>query len=182
MKRNSFIISMFLLPILRAFGKSKSSPLAESCKTQRDSEGPYYKEGAPLRTVIESEGEPVTIQGVILKSSDCRTPVADAVVDIWHCDSMGRYDNDGFKCRGTVKSDKNGKYSFTTIFPPSYGSRPRHIHFKVRAEGFSELTSQIYFKVDKNLQNDFAAYASVARVISLNKVKNILEGQFDIYL
>jgi protocatechuate 3,4-dioxygenase beta subunit len=135
-----------------------------------------------MRANIESEGEPVMIQGSIVKSSDCRTPIADALIDIWHCDSHGRYDNDGFKCRGMVKSDKNGKYNFTTIFPPSYGSRPRHIHFKVRAEGFSELTSQIYFKGDKNLQNDFARNANATRVISLTKAENILKGQFDIYL
>jgi catechol 1,2-dioxygenase len=182
MKRHSFIVSMLLLPMFRLFGKSKNSPRSEACKTQRDQEGPYYKGGAPMRMVIESEGEPVTIQGSILKSSDCRTPIVDAAIDIWHCDSKGRYDNDGFKCRGVVKSDKNGKYSFSTIFPPSYGSRPRHIHFKVRAEGFAELTSQIYFKGDENLQNDFARNAQAARVISLNKAENILKGQFDIYL
>jgi catechol 1,2-dioxygenase len=181
MKRYSFIGSMLLLPLLKVFGKSKS-PLAEVCKTQADQEGPYYKDGAPLRTVIESEGERLTIQGVIVKASDCSTPVSGAVVDIWHCDSKGRYDNDGFKCRGVVKSDKNGKYTFTTIFPPSYGSRPRHIHIKVRADGFSELTSQIYFKGDKNLRNDFARDASATRIISLNKTESILKGNFDIYL
>jgi hypothetical protein len=52
----------------------------------------------------------------------------------------------------------------------------------VRADGFSELTSQIYFKGDKNLLNDFARNASTSRVISLNKAENILKGQFDIYL
>ena len=181
MKRYSFIGSMILLPLLKVFGKSKS-PLSEACKTQADQEGPYYKGGAPLRTVIESEGEPLTIQGVIVKASDCTTPISGAVVDIWHCDSKGRYDNDGFKCRGVVKSDKNGKYSFTTIFPPQYGSRPRHIHIKVRADGFSELTSQIYFKGDKHLQNDFARNASATRIISLNKTENIFKGNFDIYL
>jgi len=181
MKRYSFIGSMLLLPLLKVFGKSRS-PLSEECKTQADQEGPYYKGGAPLRTIIEREGEPLTIQGVIVKASDCSTPVSGAVVDIWHCDSKGRYDNEGFKCRGVVKSGKNGKYAFTTIFPPSYGSRPRHIHIKVRADGFSELTSQIYFKGDKNLLNDFARNASTSRVISLNKAENILKGQFDIYL
>jgi catechol 1,2-dioxygenase len=181
MKRYSFIGSMILLPLLKVFGKSNGL-LSESCKTQADQEGPYYKGGAPLRTVIESEGEQLTIQGVVVKASDCSTPVSGAVVDIWHCDSNGRYDNDGFKCRGVVKSDKNGKYSFTTIFPPSYGSRPRHIHIKVRADGFSELTSQIYFKGDKHLQNDFARNASASRIISLQKTENILSGKFDIYL
>ncbi len=181
MKRYSFLGSMLLLPLAKVFGKSRS-PLSEVCKTQSDQEGPFYKGGAPLRTVIEREGELLTIQGLVVKSSDCSTPVSGAVVDIWHCDTKGHYDNDGFKCRGVVKSDKTGKYSFTTIFPPSYGSRPRHIHIKVRAEGFQELTSQIYFKGDKNLQNDFARNASTSRIISLQKIENVLNGQFDIYL
>ena len=73
MKRYSFIGSMLLLPLLKVLGKSKS-PLSEVCKTQGDQEGPYYKGGAPLRKVIESEGEALTIQGVIVKSSDCSTP------------------------------------------------------------------------------------------------------------
>ena len=181
MKRHSFIVSMILLPLLKVFGKSNSR-FSEECKTQRDQEGPYYKGGAPMRVEIESAGEPLTIQGTILNSSDCRSPIPNAVVDIWHCDSSGKYDNEGFKCRGVVKSDNNGKYTFNTIFPPSYGSRPRHIHVKVRAEGFSELTSQIYFKGDKNLQNDFARNADASRIVSLNKVENTLKGQFDIYL
>ncbi|HEX6226739.1 MAG TPA: hypothetical protein VFZ52_20105 [Chryseolinea sp.] len=182
MKRHSFIVSMILLPVLKVFGKDKASRLTEACKTQRDQEGPYYKEGAPSRNVIESAGDPLNIQGTVLKASDCRTPISDAVIDIWHCDSKGSYDNEGFKCRGVVRSDKSGKYSFTTIFPPSYGSRPRHIHIKVRATGFSELTSQIYFKDDKNLQNDFARNAEPSRILSLDKSDNILKGKFDIYL
>ena len=81
-----------------------------------------------------------------------------------------------------VKSDVNGSYTFTTIYPPPYGSRPRHIHFKVRAEGFPELTSQIYFKGDPNINNDFARNAESDRVIELNSKNSVLTGQFDIYI
>ena len=62
MKRYSFLGSMLLFPLAKVFGKSRS-PLSEVCKTQSDQEGPYYKGGAPLRKVIEREGEPLTIQG-----------------------------------------------------------------------------------------------------------------------
>jgi len=124
----------------------------------------------------------LTIAGTIFQSSDCATPVAHATIDIWHCDAHGSYDNSGFKCRGLVKSDGQGRYSFKTIFPPSYGSRPRHIHFKVRADGFKELTSQIYFKGDPNLQNDFAKNAEPSRVLAIKKMQDGQHGQFDIYL
>jgi catechol 1,2-dioxygenase len=181
MKRKSFLASLMLLPTLKLFGKTNAL-VAKECKTQRDTEGPYYKDGAPLKTVIESGEEPLTISGTIFRSSDCSTPVSNAIVDIWHCDSDGKYDNSGFKCRGMVKSDKNGKYTFSTILPPSYGSRPRHIHFKVRAEGFNELTSQIYFKGDPNIQNDFARNADASRILSVSKSAGKQEGRFDIYI
>ena len=181
MKRKSFIGSLLWLPVFNLFGKANVVPSKE-CKTQRDAEGPYYKDGAPLKTIIETDGESLIISGTIYKSSDCSTPVSNATIDIWHCDSNGKYDNAGYKCRGVVKSDDNGKYSFKTIFPPHYGSRPRHIHFKVRANGYKELTSQIYFKGDPNLQNDFARNAESSRVLALNKTPGAQHGQFDIYL
>jgi catechol 1,2-dioxygenase len=181
MKRKSFIASLLLLPVSRIFGNVNVS-ISKECKTQGDAEGPFYKDGSPLKSVIETEGEPLEIRGTIFQSSDCSTPVSNALIDIWHCDSKGKYDNEGFKCRGVVKSDSNGKYSFKTIFPPSYGSRPRHIHFKVRAKGFKELTSQIYFKGDPNLQNDFARNAESSRVLDIVKTEGKQHGQFDIYL
>jgi catechol 1,2-dioxygenase len=180
MKRKSFLASLLLLPMLRIF--RRQNVLAKECKTQRDAEGPYYKKGAPLKAIIETQGESLTISGTIFRSSDCSTPVRNATIDIWHCDSNGKYDDQGFKCRGMVKSDGNGKYSFKTILPPHYASRPRHIHFKVRADGFKELTSQIYFKGDPNLQNDFARNAESSRILALNKVQGEQHGKFDIYL
>ena len=181
MERKSFLASALLLPVLKLFGKPNVN-LDKECKTQVDTEGPYYKEGAPLKPVIESSGEALTITGRVFHSSDCSTPVANATIDIWHCDANGKYDNEGYKCRGLVKSDSKGQYTFKTIFPPSYGSRPRHIHFKVRADGFKELTSQIYFKGDPNIQNDFARKAETSRVLSLAKAQNELHGQFDMYI
>lgn len=182
MKRKSFLTALTIIPVAKSFGEINIPFIADSCKTQRDAEGPYYKKGAPLRSVIEQEGEQLTVRGKILAASDCSTPVADATIDIWHCDKNGNYDNDGFKCRGLVKTDAKGNYSFTTIFPPPYGGRPRHIHIKVRAKGFPELTSQIYFKGDKNIQNDFARNAEASRVIDVKASGPALAGQFDIYL
>ena len=182
MKRKTFLAAFTFLPFASALGKMKFYFFAATCKTQRDQEGPFYKKGSPARNVIEKEGTPLVIQGKILKASDCSTPISNATLDIWHCDSHGNYDNEGFKCRGTVKSDNSGNYIFTTIFPPPYGSRPRHIHFKIRAEGYAELTSQIYFKGDPNLGNDFARNAESARVIELNKENETMIGQFNIYI
>lgn len=154
----------------------------DTCQTQRDAEGPYYKPDAPARSVIETLGTKLTIEGKVLQGDDCRTPVSHAVLDVWHCDHQGKYDLEGFKCRGQLKTDSQGNYSFTTIFPPAYGGRPRHIHFKVRAKGFPELTTQLYFQGDPNIKNDFARNARKDRVISLSDEKDLKKGVFNIYL
>jgi len=182
MKRKTFLTALTALPFLKALGKINVPFFSKSCKTQGDQEGPFYKKGSPMRGIIEKEGTPLIIHGKILKATDCSTPVSNATLDIWHCDAQGNYDNEGFKCRGTVKSDSSGSYTFTTIYPPPYGSRPRHIHFKVRAEGYAELTSQIYFKGDANLGNDFSRNAESARVLEVLKTNDTFTGQFNIYI
>jgi protocatechuate 3,4-dioxygenase beta subunit len=75
-----------------------------------------------------------------------------------------------------------GKYSFTAIFPPAYGSRPRHIHFKIRAKGKKELTTQLYFQGDPQIKKDFAKNAVKERVISLRSEGGIKKGVFNIIL
>ena len=186
MNRQKFIRALGLLPLLNTIFAKKSA-LASNvipvlCKTQKDQEGPFYKEGSPERLVIETEGTPLQISGLVLRANDCSTPVANAILDIWHCDNHGEYDMQGFKCRGQIKSDNKGRYSFTSIFPPAYGGRPRHIHIKVRAEGYNELTTQIYFKGDPEIKKDFARNAEASRVISLTSENNIKMGSFNIYL
>lgn len=181
MERKSFLSTLLLLPFARLFARPRHV-VAKECRTQDDAEGPFYKAGAPMKSVLETEGEAITITGTVFSASDCSTPVKNALIDLWHCDSRGQYDNEGFKCRGLVMTDDRGRYTFKTIFPPSYGSRPRHIHFKVRASGFKELTSQIYFKGDARIRNDFARNAESARIISLTKTSEVLRGQFDIYI
>jgi protocatechuate 3,4-dioxygenase beta subunit len=122
------------------------------------------------------------IEGILFKSDDCLTPIPDAVIDIWHCDNHGEYDMKGFKCRGQIKTDAKGSYTINTIFPPPYGNRPRHIHVKVRAAGYKELTTQIYFQGDPNLRNDFSRSAEKTRIIELISEKNYQKGSFNIYL
>ena len=122
MERKRFLELLAALPLigapLRVIG---IAPEPATCKTQSDVEGPFYRSGAPIRPVIETSGSPLRIEGTIF-SRDCKTPVADATLDIWHCDNEGNYDMRGFKGRGQVRTDANGHYVFTTIFPPPYGT------------------------------------------------------------
>ncbi len=83
-------------------------------------------------------------------------PMADVVVDVWHCDAQGVYSgvsgNSGNFLRGFQRTDGNGRAVFTTIYPGWYSGRAVHIHFKIRTDpdasaGF-EFTSQLFFPDD----------------------------------
>jgi protocatechuate 3,4-dioxygenase beta subunit len=180
MNRKAFIKLLGAVPLLGIPFKGMSNQ--NDCKTQKDAEGPFYKRHAPSRSVIETEGQPLHIEGRVFKAGDCQSPISGAVIDVWHCDAHGEYDMDGFKGRGQIKTDQSGSYRFTTIYPPPYGSRPRHIHFKIKVEGQPELTTQLYFEGDPNIKNDFARNAEENRVIRLRSEKDLKKGVFNIYV
>jgi len=77
-------------------------------------------------------------------TTDCRL-VPGALLDVWHCDAAGRYDNDGFRYRGHLFADAAGGYRLETIVPGLYPGRTRHIHIRVQAPGGRPLTTQLYF-------------------------------------
>ena len=121
-------------------------PLTCTPGTRSQTAGPFYTPGTPRRADLretETTGEPLVFEGLVL-TPDCR-PVAGAVVDIWHCDERGRYDNEGFRYRGHQFTDAAGAYRFETIRPKRYGGRTAHIHVKVQGETTPVLTTQVYF-------------------------------------
>ena len=67
-----------------------------------------------------TDGETLAFEGLVL-NEDCR-PVTGAVIDIWHCDEYGRYDNRGFRYRGHQVTDATGAFRFLTIRPGHYTS------------------------------------------------------------
>ena len=67
------------------------------------------------------------------------------MVDLWHADERGEYDNIGFRYRGHVLSGPDGVFRFRTIVPAIYSGRTRHYHVKVQAPGSRLLTTQLDF-------------------------------------
>jgi protocatechuate 3,4-dioxygenase beta subunit len=106
------------------------------------------KEGAPLALTFR----------VSQIDADACTPLAGAVVDVWHCDAAGLYagvadpredTSQQQFLRGYQRTNEGGVAAFTTIYPGWYPGRTIHIHFKIRtdpdaAQGF-DFTSQLYF-------------------------------------
>ncbi|MFN0190909.1 MAG: hypothetical protein ACKVP5_02880 [Aestuariivirga sp.] len=121
--------------------------------------GPYYVTGMP--ELVDGnlnagglEGLTMEVSGHVFDGATGETPLAGAEVEIWHADSTGNYRPNGngaatnyqpseLALRGFVKTDASGAYRFTTIYPGEYTGRVRHFHFKVRAPGKPELTTQL---------------------------------------
>jgi protocatechuate 3,4-dioxygenase beta subunit len=77
-------------------------------------------------------------------STTCQ-PIARALIDVWHADDRGGYDNTGFRLRGHQFTDDQGRYRLETIVPGVYVGRTRHFHVKVQPPNRSVLTTQLYF-------------------------------------
>ena len=149
----SFLASARSTPLGYAFegpaldrGLGLAPPLACTPGTRSLTAGPFYTPRTPRRANLRepgTKGAPLVLEGLVL-TPDCR-PVAGAVVDIWHSDERGRYDNEGFRYRGHQFTDAAGAYRFETIRPTRYRGRTAHIHVKVQGETTPVLTTQIYF-------------------------------------
>jgi protocatechuate 3,4-dioxygenase beta subunit len=114
--------------------------------TNRQTEGPFFKPSSPERADLvepDTTGRLVEINGLVMTRS-CR-PVERTLVDLWHADEHGEYDNAGFRYRGHLFTDVEGRYRFRTILPAIYPGRTRHYHVKVQAPEQSVLTTQLYF-------------------------------------
>ena len=144
------------LPLLGAYAFSRDLLLAateESPETENNWEGPFYKPGAPVRSVFLEKrmaGTPLTLAGRVLDTRG--RPLNGALLDVWHADHTGAYDNQGFTLRGKLHTDDEGRYTLRTIKPLYYGPpgdmRPSHIHVKASFEKSPILTTQLYFKGD----------------------------------
>ncbi len=199
MDRKKFLITASLAAFsISAFGriekKEGEDKFTGDCDTTNDILGPFYRADAPTRSDLTFEGlegVQVTLKGKVYKS-DCVTPLQNALVEIWHCNTAGEYDNSSNKFLHRAKwfTDKEGEYSFTTILPGKYLNgklyRPAHIHYRVTAPNSKELISQIYFEGDPHITKDPWATQkkAVHRVlpISLEDTRGNLAVNFDIYL
>jgi len=153
--------------------------------TAENIEGPYYKEGAPNRSVLagaKTDGTPLVISGVV-QTLRCE-PLTNVELDVWHANAKGAYDNDGYTFRGAMKTDAHGRFALRTIVPGRYlnGStyRPAHIHVKVRAKGHEELTTQLYFAGDPyNAKDPFIVDSLIMKPVN---DKGVQRARFDFVL
>ncbi len=136
-------------PALQAQSLAPTPTCGEDRFTPSQTAGPFYTPNSPERTsLLESDtaGTSIILTGQVL-SSGCE-PITDALLDFWHADAQGRYDNAGFTLRGHQFTDAQGRYRLETIVPGIYPGRTRHFHVRVQAPGEALLTTQLYFPED----------------------------------
>ncbi|MDX1556137.1 MAG: hypothetical protein R3212_08935 [Xanthomonadales bacterium] len=128
--------------------------------TPSDAEGPFYPVEIPedsdndlLRVMGRdkmSSGQLAYVQGRVMDRAGQR--IDGARVEIWQCDHGGVYHHPGddgtpdddFQGWGAMVTNREGDYHFRTLRPVPYTGRTPHIHFRVTADGFDRLTTQLY--------------------------------------
>lgn len=201
LKKVSFSFLSFLTLSSLVNSIKASSKIGEpSCSTSTEDaygQGPFYTANAPIieNELLADKNEPglkIKIRGRVF-NLNCTEVIPNTEIDIWHANTDGVYDNEGFNLRGKTYTDNDGFYAFESIMPGFYlnGSnyRPAHIHFKITPPNSDSLITQLYFENDPYISVDYAAsmnegvYDATNRIVSLNMdAEGVLEGVWDIVL
>jgi len=182
-------------PLVHATTASEIQPQCDPTTLDYYGEGPFYTTNPP--NIVNDElaelteiGTKIVITGRVY-NLDCTQYIPNTIIDVWHANNDGAYDNSGYNLRGKTVSNSEGYYRFETIKPGKYlnGSsyRPSHIHFKITAPGFPTVTTQLYFEGDTSIPGDAAAsintgnFDATARIVPLTaNSMGILEATWDI--
>jgi protocatechuate 3,4-dioxygenase, beta subunit len=130
--------------------------------TPQDVEGPYYPKAwsgdvdndlTTFNGKKYTRGVPMLLRGLVRGQNG--EILKNARVEIWQIDDAGEYRhpdfggegpaNRGFQGYGRMQTNEDGRYEFKTIKPIGYSGRPAHVHFKVVANGYRDLVTEMYF-------------------------------------
>ena len=144
-------------PARSASGRLAPTPACgeEAENTPALTTGPYYRSDAPFRHDLRADavgGRSLTLAGFVV-DTDC-TLIPGALVEIWHADHQGNYDNEGHRLRAQQFTDAAGRWGFSTIETRHYAFRTAHYHFRIRIPNGRMLTTQIYFPDDPRNAED----------------------------
>lgn len=157
-----------------------SRGFAQADPTPEQTEGPFYPDLDNDLTFVASrtkraEGKFLYVHGVVCDTEG--KPVSNALVDIWQTDHQGIYDHAGdpnqkkkdvnFQSYGRFVTGEDGRYCFKTIKPRHYGDenfmRTPHIHYKVARRGYHELTTQLYFADEPEMNAKDGIYKQLSK-------------------
>lgn len=147
-----------------------------------DMEGPYFIEDVPviqgrgaMKVLDDDRCDPLVLRGTVRDTSGA--PIPHAEMWIWSSTHDGKYggihdDLPKDLYRAKVITDENGRYEVSSRVPVPYqiphagpvGAllemmgrhtwRPAHVHYKIRTDGYRELTTQVYFEGGDYVDDD----------------------------
>lgn len=165
--------------------------------------GPFYRGGAQELSLGadiagDTPGEPVVVLGRVTAPDG--TPLSSALLDVWQSDADGFYDlqimtASEMNLRGRFRTDKKGEFIFRTIKPSFYPIpndgpvgkmlqalgrhpyRPAHVHFKVSADGYKPLTTELYVNGDPYLDSDAVFGVRSSLIVDFVKNESPIEAE-----
>jgi protocatechuate 3,4-dioxygenase, alpha subunit len=123
--------------------------------------GPFFHYALPYdagpRLVSDDAPGAIRLAGVVLDGDG--TPVPDALVEIWHADTDGKFceqpgiydEPTGFRGFGRCATDGEGRYEFVTVKPAGVptadgGAQAPHMGMTVFARGMlRQVVTRVYF-------------------------------------
>ena len=149
-----------------ALARVVAAVVSEPAPTPRLTDGPFYPvafDRNPTTSLIVgpllAQARPLRLQGRVVDRNN--RPIADARVEIWQCDAAQHYRHPaddaggavdkGFAGFGWQQGGADGRYAFETIEPVAYPGRTPHIHVKVKRDGRTLLSSQVFMPDQESL-------------------------------
>ncbi|PTB65789.1 aromatic compound dioxygenase [Trichoderma citrinoviride] len=171
--------------------------------------GPFWRADAPIRenggTITfntPKDGQVTFMHGQVTDAVTGK-PLANATVDVWQASTNGLYeqqDPDQVDCnlRGKFITDAEGRYSFYCLRPTPYPIpfdgpagkllklmdrheyRPAHIHLIAECKGYGSLTTQIFDKDSKYLEDDSVFAVKDGLTVEFKPREGDAQAQFDL--
>ncbi|KAI5952329.1 hypothetical protein KGF54_003195 [Candida jiufengensis] len=167
--------------------------------------GPFHTHDAEVihegdSICSEGKGEPLLIEGLLTDPEG--KPIADATVDIWHCDANGFYDTqytnrEGPDMRGIVTTADDGSFMIKCTRPVAYPIphdgpvgkllktinrhpyRPAHLHFIIEKPGYDQLITALYAKGDPYETSDAVFGVKSPLLFELDKLGEEKAKKYD---
>ena len=150
--------------------------------TPSETAGPYPSKTDFIRSDIreDRQGTALTLTITVVNANSSCAAVANADVEIWHCDVAGDYSQYGSATartflRGIQTTNAAGQVTFTTIYPGWYQGRATHIHAEVTIGGRSVKVTQMAFPESVN-NTVYASGVYASR--GANPTSNLSDGIF----
>ncbi len=179
-------------------GSTNGSSSSDCEITNAETAGPFPIKNPASLVLTDIKGDrsgvPLTVNLIIKNKNTGCGVLANALVDIWHCDAAGQYSEYGGTglqsvnltnvhwLRGRQTTNADGAVVFSSIFPGWYSGRAPHIHVHVyNSSGKSLLVTQIAFpkEICDNVYTNGSDYKSKGLQDTTNSSDNVFRDGFE---